>query len=82
MTAHITREPSSTQLMAPAHHRWYVSLESFPASTCVRFGHMSRGTGHQIMDELLWPLSSDVRTEAQILMELYQATLDFVHTRR
>lgn len=73
---------SQWSLLHPAQHRWYVSLETYPACTSMRFGHMSRATGHQIWDELIWPLSSDCQSESGILAEIYQGTLDFWHARR
>lgn len=68
--------------VGPNHHRWYASLELVPGMSTMRFGHIGRATGHQVLDELIWPLSSDIRTEAQILGELYSGVLDFWSVRR
>jgi len=62
--------------------RWYVSLEQHPTITVARFGTSSRWTGHQIWDEITWPLSIGEHTEAHILSEIYAATLDFWQVRR
>jgi len=61
--------------------RWYVSLEQTPGITVARFGTMQRETGHQIWDEVIWPLPITEFTERFILGELYAITVDFWSTR-
>lgn len=61
--------------------RWYVSLEEHPTLTVARFGTMSLATGHQLWDEIAWPLPVSELTEAAILSEFYDAVLAFWETR-
>lgn len=63
-------------------HRWYVSIERVPGKgTWARFGHQSPTLGHQIWDELPWPITDSVKTEREILSELYAAVMDLMEQR-
>jgi len=61
--------------------RWYVSLEQHPTITVARFGYMSPASGHQVWDELPWPLSIEEWTERAILAELWDVTSSFMEPR-
>lgn len=67
--------------MQPDIHRWAVVLTLNPGRAGVSFLHISRGTGTQILDEALWPMSPDIRTERAYLSELWAATLHFQELR-
>lgn len=68
--------------MATAGRSWYVEILQQPTITVARFGYKSPDLGHQIWDEVAWPLSISNWTETAILGELYQATLDFWSVRQ
>lgn len=59
-----------------------MSLERHPGLTVARFGHNSAAYGHQVWDEVGWPLFVGSVSETFILSELYDATLSFWTVRR
>lgn len=61
--------------------RWYISIEQHPTITVARFGYMSPSSGHQVWDEVAWPLSIEEWTERAILAELYDVALVFMESR-
>lgn len=67
--------------MGTTARRWYLSIERTPTITVARFGTMARHTGHQIWDELAWPLPIENWTERAILAELYDVALCFMEPR-
>lgn len=68
--------------MATAGRSWYVSILQQPTITVARLGFKSPAAGHQIWDEMAWPLPLGDLTESGVLAELYQATLDFWSVRQ
>lgn len=45
------------------------------------FEHHSRGTGTQVLESYGWPVSAEIQTEHDYLMELYQGLLAFIEAR-
>lgn len=65
-----------------AVHRWYVSIERLPGKgTWARFGHQSPASGHQIWDEVAWPITDSIKTEREILAEIYAVVMDLMEQR-
>lgn len=62
-------------------HLWRVQLTMHTPAAEMTFQHQSLGTGLQVLDSVMWPLSPDVRTERAYLAELYDGVLQFMETR-
>jgi hypothetical protein len=61
--------------------KWYLSIEQHPTITVGRLGFESTAGGHQIWDEVAWPLPLSELTEGQVLSELYSLLMDLWETR-